>query len=73
MFSSPELREEFCMVKKLKPKPVEVLKEVEIIEHVDQVTNVPRYVYVDGPKTIIRPKYIKVRNKLISYINTYHV
>lgn len=43
----------------MRPKPVDLVKEVEVIEEVKVPVKVPRYVYIEGPRTIIRPKYVE--------------
>lgn len=60
MSTRAEPYEEIRVIRREKLVPKEVVKEVEIAEHVDEVVEVPRHVYIDGPRVIIRPKLIKV-------------
>lgn len=59
------------MVQREKMKPKEIIKEVEVIEKVEEIVEVPRHVYIEEPRTIIRPKYVKVSIPPILIISFY--
>lgn len=52
-----QVREEIKVVQREKRVPKEVIKKVDVVETVEEIVDVPRYIYVEGPRTIIKPKY----------------
>lgn len=53
----PQIKEEVKVVQKENRVVKEYIKKVDVVETVEEIVDVPRYVYIEGPRTIIKPKY----------------